>query len=227
MSLLAKLADALDHQRAPAPHFDPSVFGDPLATRVNWAPMARGGSSFRTHKAAQAKPGRFEFRATASQIGFVLLFTLVGCVFLLLFLAPLLSWITDQPPLRSLMLLFPVLFLATVSFVWRNVYDPVTFDQRDGWFWKGRTSPSEDPALGSGKNACLLSDIRAIQIVPERIRSKNGSYTSWELNLVLADASRRNVVDHNSEPALLEDARALAEFLSVPIWNHQDGLRPT
>jgi len=226
MSILAKLAEALNALRAPAPHFDPSVYGDPLAAQVDWAPLARGGSNFRTHKAVQVEPDRIEFRATVGLLVFAGVFALIGGAVPLFVLVPLLTADPDPSPAKYLILLFPGLFLAAAWFIARYLGRPATFDRREGWFWKGRTSPSEDPSVGTGKNACLLSDIRALQIIPERVSSKNGSYTSWELNLVLADASRHNVTDHGSESALFEDARTLATFLSVPLWNQTDGFRP-
>ena len=42
---------------------------------------------------------------------------------------------------------------------------------------------------------------------------------SYELNVVLQDGSRRNVVDHGNLDALRADARELAMFLVVPLWD--------
>jgi len=49
--------------------------------------------------------------------------------------------------------------------------------------------------------------------------SANRPFTSYELNLVLKDGSRRNLVDHGNLPALRDDARELAGFLIVPLWD--------
>lgn len=226
MSILAKLTEALKSLRGPTPHFDASVYGDPLAAQVEWGPLAGGGSNFRTHKGVLVGPDRFEFRATVGLVLFAAVFAVIGGVVPLFFMVPMLSDNgIDSSPVQYLFLLFPGLFLVASWFIWRHFGRPAVFDKREGWFWRGNVSPSEDPSVGMGKNACALSDIRALQIIPERIRSKNGSYTSRELNLVLADASRRNVTDHGSESSLLEDARTLAAFLSVPIWSQRDGFR--
>ena len=48
------------------------------------------------------------------------------------------------------------------------------------------------------------------------IGSPNSSY---ELNLVLQDGERLNVVDHGSFDVLREDAAKLGEFLGVPVWD--------
>ncbi len=39
----------------------------------------------------------------------------------------------------------------------------------------------------------------------------------YELNLILKDGSRLNVVDHGNRDALQGDARTLAEFLDVDL----------
>ncbi|MDA0586700.1 MAG: hypothetical protein O2820_02050 [Planctomycetota bacterium] len=39
------------------------------------------------------------------------------------------------------------------------------------------------------------------------------------MNLVLRDATRKNVVDHGHLKTLREDAAILSEFLTVPIWD--------
>ena len=43
------------------------------------------------------------------------------------------------------------------------------------------------------------------------------SFYSYELNLVLADGSRVNVVDHGNLPRIRRDAAMLAGFLGVPL----------
>ncbi|RWX50781.1 hypothetical protein VU01_12641, partial [Candidatus Electrothrix marina] len=45
------------------------------------------------------------------------------------------------------------------------------------------------------------------------------SYCSYEINLVLQDGSRINVVDHGKKNRIREDAHALAEFLGKPLWD--------
>ena len=43
--------------------------------------------------------------------------------------------------------------------------------------------------------------------------------TNYELNLVLEDGKRINVVDHENQDSLREDAGTLAAFLDKPIWD--------
>lgn len=69
------------------------------------------------------------------------------------------------------------------------------------------------------KNQIPLSEIIAIQIIGELVRGKNKSYNSFELNLVLTDNTRRNVIDHGNLKSIISDAERLSHFLNIPIWH--------
>ena len=61
-----------------------------------------------------------------------------------------------------------------------------------------------------------LDQVRAIQLIDERVSSKEGGYPrSYELNLVFNNLSRINIVDHGSLGTIRQDSRMLSEFLSV------------
>jgi hypothetical protein len=56
-------------------------------------------------------------------------------------------------------------------------------------------------------------------VIAERVSGNKSSYLSYELNLVLSDGRRINVIDHGDKIKILVDAHDLAEFLDIPIWN--------
>ena len=89
----------------------------------------------------------------------------------------------------------------------------------DWCFWKGRKAPNEVLDIHALKNACKLEDIYALQLIAEYVRGNKSSYYSYEMNLVLKDGNRLNVVDHGNQTKLREDAQALATFLKVPVWD--------
>ncbi|MCB9495430.1 MAG: hypothetical protein H6686_00895 [Fibrobacteria bacterium] len=225
MSILAKIQEAIRQASRAKPVFDPTFFGDPLAMKTDWGPLAGGGSNFRTHKGVLVRPDRYEFQATLGMRLFALVFGAVGGIFPLVFMIPDLRRDAADNPATLLILLFPAVFLGASWFLWSVLGRVSVFDKREGWYWKGSRAPSEDPSVGTGKHAVLLSDIRALQIIPEHVTSKNNSYTSWELNLVLADGSRRNVTDHGAGDDLIREARELGQFLSVPVWNRYDAIQ--
>ena len=98
---------------------------------------------------------------------------------------------------------------------------PRVLDKQLGWFWAGNKSIKGEKQLMQLKKSARISEIAALQIIPERISgSKGGSYTSWEINLVSHDAQRLNVMDHGNRQSIVEDAQKLGEFLDVPVWEN-------
>jgi hypothetical protein len=189
---------------------EPSCFGDPLAERTQWSPLKSGGANFRMHKLVSVQCDRMEFRITAGMLLFALAFFLVGVGAAA---GALLSAEAFWP-----LGLFALIFLSVGGGMFFFSSEPVVFDKRKGFFWKGRKSPEDVADLKNCKHCVRLGEIHALQIVAEQIKGKS-SYSSYELNLVLKDASRINVVDHGSKEKIREDAAALAAFLGRPLWD--------
>jgi hypothetical protein len=93
------------------------------------------------------------------------------------------------------------------------------FDFQMGYFSVGKiTENNFDGSIA--KNMTPLREIRAIQVIGENCSGSKGSrYRSYEINLVLRDASRVNVIDHGNISQILLDAQQIATRLSVPMWD--------
>ncbi len=198
--------------------FDPSRSDDPLAQKVDWRPLKRGGTNFCTRRLVEVGAHRLEFRPTVSARLFYLAFVFVGLVFLVLIPAAMASRHGV-----GIEVLFPVLFGLVFAAVGGCMYyfgtTPVVFDRGTNHYWKGRTSPDLMPDRHAKDNWTDLEKIHALQIISEWCRSNKSSYRSYELNLVLSDGSRLNAVDHGNPRKLREDAATLARFLDVPVWD--------
>jgi hypothetical protein len=116
-------------------------------------------------------------------------------------------------------LLFGLVFASVGGGLWYYGTTPIVFDRRKGNFWKGRKSPDEVFDKSRLKCFAKIEDIYAIQLISEYCRSDKSSYYSYELNLVLGDGERINVVDHGNKRKIKEDAQKLAEFLDRPLWD--------
>lgn len=201
------------------PRFDPALFGDPLATRIEWTPVNRGGANFRTHKMAQTGGGRFEFRATVGAWLFYLVFLLAGLAVAIGIPAG--EYCKGTFTFGS-DLIFPLLFGLIFASVGGSMLfigtKPIIFDKVRGFYWKGRKAPYELAAPAAHKNAARLQDIHALQLIAEHCRGKNSSYYSYELNLVLENGQRLNVIDHGNLEKIRADAAALSRFLDKPVW---------
>ena len=62
-----------------------------------------------------------------------------------------------------------------------------------------------------------IKDIKNIQVIKERVRTKNSSFYSYEINLVLKKGERLNVVDHGNLKEIKRQAQELSVFLGKKI----------
>lgn len=200
------------------PDIEPRNFQDPIANQTQWSPLYGGGSNFQTKKIKIISDQRIQFVPTTGMILFGGIFLIMGICAATLF--PLLSM--DQ--MQGFELYIPVivggLFTSIGGGLIYTSTMPVVFDKSQGYFWKSRKEPRELYNLQQeGKNHIPLRDIYAIQVIPERISSKNGSYYSYEMNLILKDASRVNVIDYGNLSKIRHSAETVSTFLDVPVWD--------
>ena len=208
---------------------------DSVATSTDWSPLKTGGSGVRTHQLTQTGTDRMEMTLT----GFMRLIppvlagvgTLQGVV--CLFFARVMAdgagpaellekgeYMILSFGLLSLLGIAVAIGLATYFYI--RARCPIVFDRQVGWYWQGSKSPTEVSNPAHIKTAAPLDQIHALQILDEYVVSEDSEvapFHSYELNLVLRDAKRVNVVDHSSLTTLRHDAAMLAEFLNVPVWD--------
>jgi hypothetical protein len=187
--------------------FDPAArFGDPLAATVEWTAASSGGASFRDRQYCQVTQDLVHFRRTYE----IYLLGLFGISFMLVFVF--VGIVTDS-------LVFSGFGIAgVIFFICASGYESheISFNRRAALFSRGRRRLFFLVEPGA---EVRLTDIHALQLIAKR----SGFYGSdtwptYELNLVLGDGSRENVVDHGDETALTADAQRLAQFLGVPLW---------
>lgn len=218
--MLNKIKRVLKKLSSWEPSFDPSKFGDEVAMKTEWSPLKGGGSNFQTHKLVEINYNRFEFKSTLGAKIFSLIFLTVGIAMPVIFGMNMIQTRADLFTSDFLfILLFGLIFTAVGGWMFYSFAKPVIFDKTMGLYWKGWKSPERYLVKTEEKNSIRISKIHAIQIIPELVRSDNKSYVSYELNLVLRDGSRMNVVDHGNPLKLRDDSEKLAEFLDVPVWD--------
>ncbi len=213
---LEKLS-ALCAKKAP---FDPAVLNDPVALRTAWTPVRNGGASFQTHRLVTVHPYRMEFRPTAGLLMFGAFFMAMGgCAVG----APMSLLFKTGAPSTALIAILPMLiglvFMLVGVVLIRSGIVPIVIDKEEKAVWKGRKSPREVFNVSELKNFAEIKNIHALQLISEHCTGSKSSYTSYELNLVLTDGQRINLVDHGNRKKLIADAQTLAEFLEVPLWD--------
>ncbi len=183
---------------------------------VSWKPLRKGGASFKTHTLTKINSKRIEFQTSLGLKIVYLLFTFFGVVMSTVFYY---FDIIDTEGVSFLPILIGFTFVVTGIILYYIGTAPIVFEKRIGYFWRGRKNPENSIKSSNLKNCTKLKNIYAIQIISEYVRTNKNAFDSFELNLVLNDSSRINVIDHANLEQIRLDAKVLSEFLGKPIWD--------
>ena len=106
--------------------------------------------------------------------------------------------------------IFGGVFMTVGGAIYKRFNKPIVFDRGEGLFWKGKKTDSIN-----------LENIHAIQLIRECVAgdSESPSFYSYELNLVLDDGERRNVIDQGGQGRVVKYAEQLGQFLDVRVWD--------
>lgn len=212
--MFEKIKKAFKNATSESSSFDASRFGDELALTTEWTPCKRGGTNFKTHKLVEVRYDRMEFKTSTGMLLFSGIFTLVGVI---MFIIPL--FIDAQGGELFFLPLMGLIFGGVGGWLYYSSTTPTIFDKTVGMYWKTRKTPDFYRQDADSDKKVRLSDIHAIQLLSEYVKSDKGGYYSYELNLVLKSGKRLNVVDHGKRSVILEDAEKLSRFLNVPVWD--------
>lgn len=200
---------------------------DSLRTRVDWCPLKKGGASFRTQWLAKPAFNRYCIKPTLGARLFTLAFLVPG----MLVLAILVPFQFFKGNLHDgfFLLIFGAVFAGVGAFMYHAFSRGLAFDRAEGRYYVAHNG-KDKPVRTFKKNQDQegrLEDIRALQVLTEtidshslkgRFRTSSGRYQSHEINLILENGKRINVMDHGQERAIEDCARELASFLDVPVW---------
>ncbi len=185
---------------------------DPVGARAAWTPLKRHGSAFRSHHLRRDLDGRWVFKLRPEMKGVCAGFFVAGAVVI--------SGAFLQASDRAwLPLALGLVLIAAGGMMTWFATSPIVFDISRGYFHKGRKSPDRVLDRSRLKNHVDLKKVHALQLISKRVKRTRQPYTSYELNLVLTDGSRLNVVDHGSLSGIRKDAMTLAEVLRKPMWD--------
>lgn len=201
--------------------FDPSSQDDPIARKTSWNSVKPLECMFRAHQAKIITVNRLEFCATKSAKLFYLVFFFAGSGVIIniiynIFLSG--GLITNSDTL--ILLLVGLVFASVGGGMYYYGTEPIVFSKSNGFFWKGRKSSSElNDCTNKYKNITKIKQIYALQIIPKYCRGKDSSHRGYELNIVLNNAERINIVSHTNLVELRKDGATLADFLGKIIWD--------
>ncbi len=191
---------------------------DPVAQKTDWIPKKPGGASFRTHGLERLDATRMEFRITRGAKLFCWLFIGAGVAVPVAFFAGAMGQsgaLDSQLVVACVGIVFTGAGLGMQYFMGR----PRVFDKPSGSFWIGRKQPDRLTQPAESDSRVPLEEIYAVQLISEYVRGNKSSFHSYELNLVLRNGRRVNVIDHGGLARLRADADTLGQFLELPVWD--------
>ena len=190
-----------------------------LKLKVDKSPLKSGGASFKTNVLIKESSSKLLYKPSIGVALFNFLFLAIGLGVLFFGLYPLFNNGFDFASVEWFLILFGLIFATAGGFMFYFFYMPRVFDKQLGVFYKAYKPAIHNRNTKASKTQIPLKSIVAIQLIGEHVKSDKGSYKSFELNLVLEDGSRKNVVDHGNLKSIIDDAHVLSDFLRVPIWH--------
>ena len=216
-----KLEEKIKNLKGNPNVYDISLDDDPIAKKTSWSAVKSLECKFRTHSAEKLNDVHFIFRATNGAKLFYLIFMMAGfgtiaAIVYRLFVTGPMVIDTDTIMLTLIGLIFASIG-AGMFYFWAS---PMNFDKTKGMFWTGKKPPQHSmDGTKNTEHSLMLKDIYALQILAKYCRGKHKSIKGYELNLVLSNAERIQIVSHTNLVALRDDAAMLAEFLAISLWD--------
>ncbi len=195
--------------------------GEATPETIAWTPVNTGSGNFHSHDLVSPGDGRMAFQPSRRFRIWSLLMLGIG---------PLLIWAGvallrtalregDDDLVTPVVLIVAGITLPVIGAFLRGPGAiPIVFDKRLGHCWKDKRSPETTARRESLGSWTPLNRIAAVQWLRWTLQGRHGTHLIHELNLVLRDGSRINLVDHRSESAMGDEAGRLAGFLGVPVW---------
>ncbi len=214
--MFKKLQDHIEKlQIKNAPSVDTKRFNDPMAEKIEWHPMKPGGANFKTHVLKQKSVNIYKYAPSIGALLFSGLFFVIGVVMLLVGLGVIFNN-ADAP---FILVIFGGIFALVGYFAFKQMSTPIQFNVTHGYLWMGNKKPQLAGNVKDQQKVIYFSEIHAIQIISERIKSNKSSYDSYEINFVLRDGTRFHVIDHGNHQHILQDVSILSKIINKPIWD--------
>jgi hypothetical protein len=203
-------------------------FEDPIAKQTSWDPLTPYGKMYCTHRLRQ-NVGTLEFGPSPAALALICFYAMLAASILLIGLTVIRRrWSPESLApcifLATMCLVFAGLFASRLIATWRFVAKPIVFDLVRKELPESVLRDGETGEPCGDVQPIPFSDIHSLQLICEYRREplpRSGmrEYFSFELNLVLKDGQRVNIVDHGNYKALQKDAHRLADALGIPLWD--------
>jgi hypothetical protein len=166
------------------------------------------GTNFRDREISQINGSRIEIKPTIqSYLFYLIVMGIAGFIFII--------GINQKYQTTFSTTIFTIVLIVIVSKIPVAIYKLITtkivFDQNRNIFWMGRDEYN-------AKTKISLQDIDSIQIITKTIVDSEGpNWKSYELNIVVKNGDRYNILDHSNIKKIMEEGEILSKFLGVPL----------
>jgi len=201
-------------------------FDDPIAKRADWHHLNKGsGSSSQDKKLTSVSGDRLRVVNTLGGMTIPLLGAFGGIALIWIAIDSYFQIISSGgEPISAKAFAFLLgvgILIMGPAFLVLRPRNTLTFDKSAGYFWRGRKKPSGDPENG---DLFGLERIEGLQIPPRkhvqfRNNNQDRSFYSYELNLIMDDNERINLMDHGDLVDIRTDAKKLSQYLNVPLFD--------
>ena len=177
-------------------HSNSTDYKEELKSIVSTSPLIYGGASFKTNVLIESSSSKLVYKPTIGTAIFCFIFLAVGLGVLYFNTIHLFNADSSIKNFNWFLIIFGLIFSTAGGVMFYKFYKPRVFDKQLGIYYKAYR-----PNISYNRNSINvipLKSISALQIIGEHVKSDKGSYKSFELNLVLSDGSRKNVVDHGN-----------------------------
>ncbi len=190
-------------------------YNDEIASKTQWSALKKGGTNFKTHKLVQQSSSVLKYQLSTGGLLFIGVFGLIGAGVMI---AGLYVLFTTSEMSSLFLVLFGLIFFSVAVVMYLTMGKPIYLDRSIGMMYKGNNPPKLSGMQDENDNV-YLNNIHAVQIIKEYVRSNKSSYYSYEINLVMKDATRVNVIDFGNYKQIKKDAKIISQFLVKPLWD--------
>ncbi len=219
--MFKKLEKLINEQQPLIETVDSKNFNNPLASKIDWQPLYCNGSRVQDYFLDDSDPQRIIFKCSKKKYAAAGVFIGIGLVALSLAIMAFFSDANQRLEMFGFAAFFGGVFLIAGTLMWRMTTVPKVFDLENSCYYQAKIKPNQllDFATQQKTDFTSLSLIKALQIIHKESRHNGQAYASYQLNLILQDASRVNILSHSNYQAIIEGAEVLAKKLTVPLWD--------
>jgi hypothetical protein len=190
-----------------------SEFNTETALKTSWAPFTENTFSVVQQELNVISPTRMEFLATQS--GKSMVYMTIGAALLSLIAAIMITLADLEDSPAFIFWGFGLMALPVGIIMLKAQLAPKILDLKQGYYWKGMKGHEK------AREKCRIADIGIIQVLSEYIHADNMDSSvkrkdpyKYEINLVLNDAKRINLVKSSDLKQIRLDAEKLSDFLT-------------